>query len=228
MSSKNRSSISSLKKKCILVDKHPVFRHGLSQLINQQPDIATAGEADNVSEALALVTSAKPDIAIIDLALKQSMGIELIKDLKVQHPALPVLVLSLYEEALYTERVLRAGAKGYIMKDAPGDEILQAVRRVLNGRIYLSQEMGTKLLTPMVNGGQDVSQSPIDRLSDRELEVFQLLGKAYETRQIAETLHVSIKTVESYREHIKVKLNLENSTQLIRKAVEWVQSAGLG
>lgn len=212
----------------MLVDKHPVFRHGLNQLINQQADIMTCGEADNVSAALSLVASAKPNLAVIDLALKQSMGIELIKDLKVQHPTLPVLVLSLYEESLYTERVLRAGAKGYIMKDALGEEILQAIRRVLNGRIYLSQEMGTKLLTPMVNGGQDVCQSPIDRLSDRELEVFQLLGKAYETRQIAETLHVSIKTVESYREHIKVKLNLENSTQLIRKAVEWVQSAGLG
>jgi DNA-binding NarL/FixJ family response regulator len=228
MTSKNRSTLSDLRKRVLLVDKHPVFRHGLSQLINQQSDLITCGEADNTSSAIASIASTKPDIAIIDLALKQSMGIELLKDLKVQYPSLPVLVLSLYEESLYTERVLRAGAKGYIMKDAPGEEILQAIRRVLNGRIYLSQEMGTKLLTPMVSGGQDVSQSPIDRLSDRELEVFQLLGKAYETRQIAETLHVSIKTVESYREHIKVKLNLENSTQLIRKAVEWVQSAGIG
>jgi DNA-binding NarL/FixJ family response regulator len=218
----------SQKKRIVLVDKHPVFRHGLMQLINQQTDLVACGEADDAHTALALIVNLKPDLAVVDLALKKSLGIELIKDLKVQHSSLPVLVLSMHEESLYTERALRAGARGYIMKDEPGEEILLAIRRVLNGRIYLSHDMGTKLLSPLVNGGVDVSHSPVDRLSDRELEVFQLLGKAYETRQIAETLRVSVKTVESYREHIKVKLNLENSTQLIRKAVEWVQSIGIG
>jgi DNA-binding NarL/FixJ family response regulator len=138
-----------------------------------------------------------------------------------------MLVLTMHEETLYTERALRAGARGYIMKDKPGEEILLAVRRVLSGRIYLSDQMGTKLLAPLISGGADLSSSPIDRLSDRELEVFQLLGKAYETRQIAEKMQVSVKTVESYREHIKVKLNLENSTQLIHHAVVWSQSGDL-
>jgi DNA-binding NarL/FixJ family response regulator len=225
---KNRSSLSEQKKRVLLVDDHPVLRHGLAQLINQQADLMVCGEADNTHSAMTMIASLKPDIAVVDLGLRKSMGIELIKDLKVQHPTLPILVLSMHDESLYTERALRAGARGYIMKEEPGEEILLAIRRVLNGRIYLSSNMGTKLLTPIVNGCLDVSSSPIDRLSDRELEVFQLLGKAYETRQIAETLRVSVKTVESYREHIKVKLNLENSTQLIRRAVEWVQSAGIG
>jgi DNA-binding NarL/FixJ family response regulator len=225
---KNRVTPTNYRKRVVLVDKHPVFRHGLRQLINEQPDLMAAGEADDARSALNSIATDKPDIVVMDLALKESMGIELIKDLKVQYSSLPVLVLSLYEESLYTERSLRAGAKGYIMKDEPPEEILIAIRRVLTGRIYLSSNMGTKLLSPIVNGCLDLSHSPVDRLSDRELEVFQLLGKAYETRQIAETLRVTIKTVESYREHIKVKLNVDNSTQLIRKAVEWVQTAGIG
>jgi DNA-binding NarL/FixJ family response regulator len=228
MSAKKRFKDLEQKHRVMLVDDHPVFRHGLLQLINQQSDLMICGEADNTHAALALIANLKPDLAVVDLALKKSLGIELIKDIKVQHVALPVLVLSMHEESLYTERSLRAGARGYIMKDEPVDEILLAIRRVLNGRIYLSHDMGTRLLSPLVNGGMDVSHSPVDRLSDRELEVFQLLGKAYETRQIAETLRVSVKTVESYREHIKVKLNLGNSTQLIRRAVEWVQNNGIG
>jgi DNA-binding NarL/FixJ family response regulator len=228
MSAKKRFTSLEQKKRVMIVEDHPVFRHGLMQLVNQQPDLVACGEADNTHSALALVASLKPDMAIVDLALKKSLGIELIKDIKVQHPSLPVLVLSMHDETLYTERALRAGARGYIMKDEPVDEILLAIRRVVTGRIYLSHDMGTKLLSPLVNGGVGVSHSPVDRLSDRELEVFQLLGKAYETRQIAETLRVSVKTVESYREHIKVKLNLENSTQLIRRAVEWVQNNGIG
>jgi DNA-binding NarL/FixJ family response regulator len=227
MTLKDRTGTLGQKKRVMLVDDHPVLRHGLAQLINHQADLAMCGEADNAHSALTLIGTLKPDIAIVDLGLKKSMGLELIKDLKVQHPYLPVLVLSMHEESLYTERALRAGAKGYIMKEEPPEELLLAIRRVLSGKIYLSHTMGTKLLSPIVNGCIDIGSSPIDRLSDRELEVFQLLGKAYETREIAERLRVSVKTVESYREHIKIKLNLENSTQLIRRAVEWSQSSGI-
>lgn len=216
------------KQKILLVDDHPLLRHGLVGLIDQQPDMEVCGEADSASAAIELANKLRPDAAIVDLGLKKSMGLELIKDLRVQHPRLPILVLSMHDEALYTERVLRAGARGYIMKDEPGEEILAAIRRILGGKIYLSNNMGTKLLSPMMPGAPKIGQSPIDKLSDRELEVFQMLGKAYETRQIAETLRVSVKTVESYREHIKVKLNLDNSIQLIRRAVEWVQSSGIG
>lgn len=215
------------KKKILLVDDHPILRRGLANLIDQQPDMTVCGEADSAGAAMVCLAAVRPDAAVVDLGLRKSMGIELIKDLRVQFPALPILVLSMHDEALYTERVLRAGARGYIMKEESGDEILNAIRRVLSGKIYISSNMGTKLLAPMVAGAVEV-RSPIDRLSDRELEVFQLLGKAYETRQIAEALKVSVKTVESYREHIKFKLNLENSTQLIQKAVEWVRSTGIG
>jgi DNA-binding NarL/FixJ family response regulator len=226
MTVKNRS-VAPHQKRLLLVDNHPLFRQGLAQLVNLQQDLAVCGETDNSQSALVLADELRPDLVATDLNLRKSLGMELIKDLKIQHPSIPVLVITIHDESLYTERALRAGAKGYIMKDKPGDEILGAIRRVLTGRIYLSDGMGTKLLAPLVNGCADLSSSPIDRLSDRELEVFQLLGKAYETREIAEKLRVSIKTVESYREHIKLKLNLENSTQLIHRAVVWAQNSGV-
>lgn len=216
------------KKRILLVDPHPIFRQGLTEFIQNEPDLSVCGEANTAHEGLSSVASLNPDLAIISLALKLSVGLELIKDLKVHHPSLSILVVSMHDENLYCERVLRAGAKGYIMKNESGPDIIAAIRRVLNGRVYLSQDMGTKLLSPMINGGVSSNGSPVDTLSDRELEVLQLLGNAYETRQIAATLHVSVKTVESYREHIKSKLNLDNSTQLIHRAVQWVLSTGLG
>lgn len=216
------------RKKILLVDDHPLLRHGLIRLIDQQSDMKVCGEAETAGSALELAGKIRPDAAIVDLGLRRSLGLELIKDLRVHHSRLPILVLSMHDEALYTERVLRAGARGYIMKDEPGEEILNAVRRILDGKIYISHRMGTQLLSPMSNGMPKDVQSPIDRLSDRELEVFQMLGKAYETRQIAETMRVSVKTVESYREHIKQKLQINNSIQLIRRAVEWVQNSGIG
>jgi DNA-binding NarL/FixJ family response regulator len=222
MRSNNHLSNNGPQKRILLVDRHPVFRHGLALLIGSQKDFVVCGEADTAVEGLRLATDLKPDLVMVSLILKMSQGIGLLNDLRLGNPALPVLVLCMLEERLYGERVLRAGGRGYIMKDAPGEEVLVAMRQVLSGRLYLSHELGTQLLSPLTNCGRDLSQSPEDRLSDRELEVLQLLGKAYETKKIAETLSVSVKTVESYREHLKVKLNLANSTQLIRHAVEWV------
>lgn len=227
--SEGRTTLTGLRQKngILIVDNHPVFRQGLVQLINAQSDLVICGEADTQGSALMALVSGKPQLVIVDLGLKNSSsGLELIKDLKIQHPGMPVLVLTMHEETLYAERCLRAGARGYIMKDQPGEEILLAVRRLLCGKLYVSDEIATKMLVPLVTGF-DAGSSPIDRLSDRELEVFQLLGKAYETRAIAEKLRVSVKTVESYREHIKTKLNLENATQLIHQAVIWSQKMGI-
>lgn len=211
------------KKSILLVDRHPLFRTGVVSLINEQPDLRACGESDNPAEATELLMTGRPDLCLTDLLLKQGSGFDFLKAARGSN--LPVLVLSTHDEWLYAEDSLRAGARGFIMKDEGSDEILVAIRRVLSGKIYLSQRMGSKLLAPLVNGALDLRRSPVDRLSDRESQVFRHIGHGLETRRIAEVLGVSVKTIETYREHIKLKLNLENSTQLIRKAVEWVQRA---
>jgi DNA-binding NarL/FixJ family response regulator len=211
------------KKRVLLVDRHPVFRHGLIEILNQQPDLVSSGSADSFETAVQALEQSVPDICVTDLVLRDDGGFRLLAYIKIHNPSLPILVLSTHDELLYSEEALRAGARGFVMKDETAEEILASIRRVLSGRIYLSHSMGSKLLAPMVNGGVDVSHSPVQRLSARELEVFRLLGAGQETRQIAEALKVSVKTIETYREHIKVKLNVDNSTQLIRKAVAWLQ-----
>ena len=211
----------------LLVDDHPLLREGLTKFINQQSDLWVAGEAEDVESAKSLIESSAPDLVLVDLCLKGASGLEVIKYIRQQHPALPSLVLSMYDEPFYTERALRAGARGYISKREPADKVLAAMRRVLSGYVYLSDNMETQMLDPLLAGKHHSMDSLIDRLSDRELEVFQLLGRGHETREMADKLKISSKTVQVYREHIKEKLNLENSTQLIQQAALWVQSKGL-
>lgn len=207
------------KYKIMIVDDHPIMREGLAQLINQEKDLAICGQFEEATKAFEAVATLKPDIAIVDISLKGSSGIELLKNIKVHYPKLLVLVLSMHDESLYAERVLRAGASGYIMKQEATDRVLIALRRVLNGEIYLSEKMSAKLMHQLV-GGRVNSGSLMERLSDRELEVFGLIGQGRGTREIAEQLHLSVKTIESHRAHIKEKLNLKNATELVHRAIQ--------
>ena len=217
-------SVTKKKARVLVVDDHPIVRQGLVQLINQEEDLVVCGDAENAHKALEVIKLVNPDVAVIDISLKSINGLELIKNIKVDYPKLPILVLSMHDESLYAERALRAGAKGYIMKQEATENMLMALRRVLKGEIYVSEKMGAKMLHQLVAGRPDTGTSPLDRLSDRELEVFQLIGQGLGTRQIAEELHLSVKTIESYREHIKEKMKLKNATELVQHAVQWVKT----
>ena len=210
------------KTKVLLVDDHPVLRAGLGRLINQEADMTVCGEAEDGPTAFELVGTLTPDIAVIDVSLKGSNGIELIKNLKARFPQLPTLVLSMHDESLYAERALRAGSLGYIMKEEAIEQVILAIRKVLRGEIFLSEKMKSKMLHQMASGKGKVVSSPIEQLTDRELEVFRLIGEGYSTRQIAGQLHLSVRTVEAYREYIKGKLNLKNATELVQHAFHWV------
>jgi DNA-binding NarL/FixJ family response regulator len=212
------------KAKVFLVDDHPLVREWLSQLIQRENDLSVCGEAEDTQEALKKIEETKPDIVVADISLKHTHGLELVKDLQARLPALPVLVLSMHDESLYAERVLRAGAKGYITKQEATKKILLAVRQVLSGQIYISEKMASRMVHKMVLGRADSQKSPIERLTDRELEVFQLIGRGQGTRRIATELHLGVKTVESYRARIKEKLKLEDGTQLLQQAIQWVHS----
>jgi DNA-binding NarL/FixJ family response regulator len=210
--------------KVFLVDDHPLVREWLSQLIQREEDLMVCGEAEDTQEALTKIEEITPDIVVADISLKNTHGLELVKDLQARLPLLPVLVLSMHDESLYAERVLRAGAKGYITKQEATKKILQAIRQVLIGQIYISEKMASRMVHKMVLGRAENQKSPIERLTDRELEVFQLIGRGQGTRRIAEELHLGIKTVESYRARIKEKLKLEDGTQLLQHAIQWVHS----
>lgn len=208
----------------LLVDDHPIVLQGLKQLINQEKDLMVCGEAADSNGALKAFGTLKPDLAIIDISLKQGSGLELIKTLKVRYPKMPALVLSMHDDSLYAERVLRAGAKGFINKAEATDKLIAAIHKVLNGEIYLSDKIGSKILSKLFNRQPDKDISPMGCLSDRELEVFQLIGQGHTTREIAEALHLSVKTIETYRENIKEKLKLKNATELVQHAVHWVEN----
>ncbi len=206
----------------LLVEDHPIVRQGLAQLINQEPDLEVCGEAAAVSEAMEIVEATHPDLALIDISLKSSNGLELVKDLARSHPYVRTLVLSLFDEMVYAERVLRAGAKGYIMKAEATDNVMEAIRAVLAGNVYVSDRVRQKLFDRMVGTQADPSESPVGLLSDRELEVFQMVGEGNGTRAIADRLNLSVKTIETYKSHIKSKLALKDGTELIQQAVKWV------
>jgi len=208
--------------KVLLVDDHPILRAGLRRLIDAEADMTVCGEAEDGPRAFDLVGSLTPDIAVIDISLKGSNGIELIKNLKARYPDLPTLILSMHDESLYAERALRAGSRGYIMKEEAIEQVLTAIRKVLSGEIFLSEKMKSKMLQQMATGKGKVVSSPIETLTDRELEVFRLIGEGHSTRQIAGQLHLSVRTVEAYREYIKAKLNLKNATELVQHAFHWV------
>lgn len=218
---KKSSEISSERKRVFLVDDHPLVREWLTNLVNQQPDLIVSGEAEGCGEALRAILADPPDVAIVDISLKDSSGIELVKDLQLHVPKTAVLVLSMHEESHYAERVLRAGARGYIMKRETTRKVISAIRQVLAGQIYISETVATSIAARAVGAKPAADGSPIAELSDRELEVFEMLGQGRTTRQIAESLHVSLKTVQAYCARIKEKLNLRGATELLREALRW-------
>jgi DNA-binding NarL/FixJ family response regulator len=208
----------------LVVDDHPIVRQGLSQLINQEPDLIVCGQAEDARTALDAINPSQPDILIVDVSLDGPDGIELLKTIRAKDARLPVLILSMHDESLYAERALRAGANGYIMKQEATERVLVAIRQILGGEVYVSERMAKKMVQQFI-GGSGVSQrSFIDQLTDRELEVFRLIGQGHGTRQIAEELHLSVKTVESYYAHIKEKLFLKNGRELVQHAVQWIES----
>ena len=209
------------KYRVLVVDDHPIVRQGLALLINQEPDLVVCGEAEEAQSALAAIAAARPDILLLDISLPGPDGIDLLKTIRSTDPALPVLVLSMHDEATYAERALRAGANGYIMKQEATENVLVALRRILRGELYVSDRVANTMLRQIASGAGRPGQAPIARLSDRELEVFRLIGEGHGTRQIAEELHLSVKTVESYQAHIKEKLALQSSRDLVQRAIEW-------
>ena len=216
------------KARILVVDDHPIVRRGLVQMITAEPDLTVCAEAETVPEALKAAAATNPHAAIVDLSLKGMSGLELIKDLKVRYPKLPVLVLSVFDESIYAERALRAGAKGYMMKEEATEKVLTAIRQILAGQIYLSSAMSSRLLHVLVGGRTDGGASPAERLSDRELEVFQSIGRGLGNMEIARQLHISPKTVETYRAHIKEKLKLTSASELLQHAIQWTQNMGAG
>ena len=211
----------------MIVDDHPVMRGGLARTLNEELDLEVTEEAGSAEEAMYVLESADVDLAVVDISLEGGVsGIELIKQMQGRWPEVNVLVVSRHDESLYAERAIRAGARGYVMKLRAGDEIVKAVRQVLEGRIYVSEEIKDRLLMSMASGGKDAMASPLELLSDRELEVFELTGRGLKTREIAERLHLSPKTIESYHARTKQKLNLDSATELTRHAVRWVEGEG--
>lgn len=217
------SAIPSTKRRVLIVDDHPIVRQGLRSLIDQEDDLHVCGEAGSAGEALKALTPMKPDLLLVDISMKGPDGLELTKSVRALHPDLPILIVSMHDESLYAERVLRAGANGYIMKEEVAQNVVKATRKVLSGDIYISDRMRQKVLRGVAGQRSNNAASSIERLSDRELEVFRLIGQGLGTRQIAEDLHLSVKTIETYRAHIKEKLGLNNATELVRQAVQWVE-----
>jgi DNA-binding NarL/FixJ family response regulator len=216
--------VNKTKAKIFLVDDHPLVREWLTNLIHQQPDLVVCGESEDAPDALQQISAIKPDVAIVDISIKQGSGIELIKNLKAGHPDLAMIVLSMHDERLYAERALRAGARGYIMKSETAKKVITAIRQVLAGKIYMSESITAAFAEKFVDGRLPSGGSLVEKLSDRELEVFQLLGKGYETRQVAEMMMVSMKTVQAHCAHIKEKLKLTNAAELLREAVRWQEN----
>jgi DNA-binding NarL/FixJ family response regulator len=221
---KPRSNPSAPKCKVFLIDDHPILRQGLALFIDREPDLKVCGEADDATSALQAIQDSTPDFVVLDISLEGPDGLELLKILRARYPKLPVLILSMHDESLYAERALRAGANGYIMKQEATDKVLTAIRHILGGDIYLSERLTKRMLQQFVSGSVS-PRDPIAKLSDRELEVYRLIGAGHGTRQIADQLHVSTKTIESYQAHIKEKLALRNARELVQHAIEWSVSA---
>jgi DNA-binding NarL/FixJ family response regulator len=217
------SPVKDTRTRILLVDDHAVVRYGIAQLINRQPDMVVCGEQEDAANALTAIDKLKPDLVIADISLKDSSGLELMRNIKAQFTKMPVLVVSAHDETVYAEVAFRAGALGYLMKQEALEKIIAAIRRVLNGSIYVSEALGAKMLQQQVRGKTDLQESPVKSLSDRELEVFQLIGRWKKTSEIAQELHLSVKTIEYYREQIKHKLGLKNSAELTQHATSWVQ-----
>jgi len=212
-------------RRLLIVDDHPMMRTGLAQLIGSEPDLKVCAEADNARQGLEAVSKLSLDLVLLDISLPDKSGLELLKDIRAVRPELPVLVVSMHDELVFAERVLRAGGRGYIMKQEGGQKYLQAIRQVLAGQIYVSEKMSARILENLSGSpAEKTGTSPVQRLSDREFEVFQLIGQGLGTREIAQRLHLSVKTIEVHRINIKEKLSVKTATELVRFAVRWADA----
>jgi DNA-binding NarL/FixJ family response regulator len=215
------------RKRILILDDHPITRYGLTQLLSHEPDLLVCGEAESVAQALEAIESASPDLVLADITMPGRSGLEFIKDMQAQHPRVAVLVMSMHDETIYAERVLRAGGRGYIMKNEGGEKLLEAIRQVLQGQVYVSQHMSAALLEGFTPHRSSAGEATLSALSHREFEVFQLIGQGLSTRQIGQRLNVSVKTVGTHRLHIKQKLNLGTGPELVRHAVRWAAAQQL-
>jgi len=214
------------KRKVFVVDDHPLVRESLANLVNQQPDLEMCGEAESAGDAITGIAASKPDVAVVDLSLKDNFGVEIIKDLKVSHPEVILLVLSVHDESLYAERTLRSGAMGYVTKQEASGKVIEAIRRVLDGKIYVSENFAHSMAAQLAEGKLPGKRPPVQEFTDRELEIFELLGKGFTTTQIAKMLRVSAKTVHAYCARMREKMSLGNSRELLREAFRWNESNG--
>jgi DNA-binding NarL/FixJ family response regulator len=218
-----KPQIASQSKKCrlLLVDDHPIVRQGLALLIDREPDLCVCGEAESAHSAFHAIATLLPDLVVLDISLSGPDGLDVLKEIRMKTTNLPVLILSMHDESIYAERAMRAGANGYIMKQEATEKVLVAIRRILHGEVYVSDRLTNSMLQQYVRGGSPAKSSPLVNLTDRELEVFRLIGEGHGTRQIADELHLSVKTIESYQAHIKEKLALRNARELVQHAIEW-------
>ena len=221
---KKQDKTNEKKTQVLIVDDHPVIRNGLATIINHEQDMNVCGEAEDAHQALKAVTELKPDIVIADISLKNSDGLELTKNIKARYPRLPVVIFSVHDEFIYAERALLAGAKAYLMKDSLSENIIKAVRAVLKGEIFVSDTISNKFLRHIARDKAGTAKTPIENLSDRELEIFRLIGEGYKASQIAKQLHLSIKTIETYRTRIKEKLDIDNASELLKYSIRWAKS----
>jgi DNA-binding NarL/FixJ family response regulator len=216
------------KARVLLVDDHPIVRQGLALLIDRESDLCVCGEAEGAHSAFHAITTLRPDMVVLDISLNGPDGLDVLKEIRTNTTSLPVLILSMHDESIYAERAMRAGANGYIMKQEATEKVLVAIRRILQGEVYLSDRLTNAMLQQYVRGAAPAKGSPLVNLTDRELEVFRLIGEGHGTRQIAEELHLSVKTIESYQAHIKEKLALRNARELVQHAIEWTVSLSGG
>src|SRR5271156_3581294 len=221
MNTKAQLDVQAKKYRVLLVDDHPIVRQGLALLIDREADLCVCGEAEGANSAFQAIAGLQPDIVVLDISLSGPDGLDVLKEIRMKTAALPVLILSMHDESIYAERAMRAGANGYIMKQEATEKVLIAIRRILQGDVYLSDRLTTTMLQQYVRGGAHTKSSPLLNLTDRELEVFRLIGEGHGTRQIADELHLSVKTIESYQAHIKEKLALRNARELVQHAIEW-------
>ena len=217
----NQNITTSRKSRIFVVDDHPIVRQGLALLINRESDLTVCGQAEDAPNAMRAIAADKPDVLIVDISLNGPDGLDLLKDVRMRYPDLPVLILSMHDESIYAERALRAGAQGYIMKQEATEKVLIAVRRILQKEIYISERIANRMLQRYIGSRSPGHPSSVADLTDRELEVFRLIGEGHSTRKIAEELHISVKTVESYQAHIKEKLSLRSARELVQHAIQW-------
>jgi DNA-binding NarL/FixJ family response regulator len=228
MIAKTQMSVQAKKCRVLLVDDHPIVRQGLALLIDREADLSVCGEAEGALSAFHAIETLRPDIVVLDISLSGPDGLDVLKEIRMKTGSLPVLILSMHDESIYAERAMRAGANGYIMKQEATEKVLVAIRRILQGEVYLSDRLTSTMLQQFVRGTAPVKSSPLLALTDRELEVFRLIGEGHGTRQIADELHLSVKTIESYQAHIKEKLALRNARELVQHAIEWTVSLNGG